>query len=62
MNNIDVLELIVTDEYANIGGSYIIDPTTGKRKPADVNANENQAHEKITVTNQPLIDEVLNNG
>lgn len=29
-----VVETPPQDEYAGIGGSYIVDPETGKRKPA----------------------------
>lgn len=57
MKEINVLELITTDEYANMGGSYIVDPKSGKRKPAPTETNENQSQTKETVTNQPLIDE-----
>lgn len=55
---IDVLTLITSDEYANKGGSYIIDPKTGKRVPAE-QYNEQQAPQQTTVTDQPLIDEEI---
>ncbi len=47
---IDIMKLITTDEYANMGGRYIIDPATGKRKPVV------EEDEKSTVKDQPLID------
>ena len=56
MNEINIIDLITTDEYANMGGSYIIDPKTGKRVPAE-QYNEQQALQQTTVTDQPLIDE-----
>lgn len=37
---IDVITLITTDEYANMGGRYIIDPKTGRREIV-VEATEN---------------------
>lgn len=58
MNEINIIDLITTDEYANMGGSYIIDPKTGKRVPAE-QYNEQQALQQTTVTDQPLIDEEI---
>ena len=45
---IDVLKLITTDEYANMGGRYIIDPETGKRLPV-VEEKENGDDEQIII-------------
>lgn len=30
-----ILQAIVTDEHAGKGGSFVLDPVTGKRTPAD---------------------------
>ncbi len=49
---IDVLKICTTDEYANNGGRYIIDPKTGKRTPI--------VEEEKTVIDQPLIDKEEN--
>lgn len=31
----DILAIITTDEHAGRGGSYVLDPTTGKREKVE---------------------------
>ncbi len=44
----DLMKAITTDEYAGQGGSFIYDPKTGKRMPAEEEKSKQVAEEVLS--------------